>query len=1190
MQTEMINYIKFGVLSPEQSRKLSVVKLTVPDTYNEDGYPIDGGLLDQRLGVIDPGLICKTCGARAKVCPGHFGHIDLVRPVVHSEFSKVVYAMLQSTCQSCHKLLLNDEDIEIVREGIKGINSTGELLKETDSEMKDERAVMFKKLKVVKKCPHCDAIQKKIKFESPTYFYLGDLRLKPNEIKDMLSAISTDDLKVLGMDPSSAKPEWFVIDTLLVPPVNVRPSVTLESGERSEDDLTHKLVDVMRINQRLEQNINAGAPQIIIDDLWELLQYHVNTYFNNETSGIPPARHRSGRSLKTLAQRLKGKEGRFRYNLSGKRVNFSARTVISVDPYINLEQVGVPLEVASKLTVPFYVTEWNMDKAKELIARTEYPGIINVIMKDGKRKRVAETNREELLKAVTPGDIMERQLQDGDMVIFNRQPSLHRMSMMMHRVKVLPGKTFRMNFCVTHPYNADFDGDEMNLHVPQTLEAQAEAKYLMNVEDQIFSPRDGEAIIAGDEDDITGLYILTANGNMLDKEEASYLCGIVGVFELPKPDKEGKYSGKDIFSTIIPKGINVTQKTKNGVFKIENGILTEGYVVKEAYTKSSPLLLEIANVKGMEALKRFIELSARMADAYVTTSGSTVGIIEYDIDKKTSEERDKSISAMLDRIDKIIEQYKNKELEPLIGHTIKQSFEKMVLAELDKMMKIEGDIILKNTDKNNHALQMVEAGARGSIFQFVQMSMLLGQQATQSGGRIKRGYRTNRVLPHIIPGSMTPTSRGFIISNFYRGLSPIDLYMHAIGARGSLVYKGLLTARSGYLQRRLINALQDYYIENDKSVRDVHGNMIQPFYGGDGIDPMKVLLKKRKVSNSMKNDDKRFDAITGEPVGVIAAQSIGEPGTQMILRTFHMAGAISVTATSGLPRVIEIVDTKKKPATPFTYVYIDQEISKNFEKVVDITKRINEVKIKNLIKQSIENFDEGTIRILLDKQIIDSKEITAKFIAGKIAKLENVETSVEKDKIINIKLHTKKAKAIRDMAVRISDLTVNGIEGAGNAIIQQNNKTGEFYVVSSDSNIEEIMELERVNKLKIYTNDIFKMYNKFGIEAARNTIINELYKTFNEQGIRIDNRHLLLLADAMTSSGTIKNVGRHGLSGDKNSVLARAAYEETVKHLVNAAAFGEIDYMKGVTENVLVGKQIELGTGIVQLETKKEDA
>ncbi|MEM3744790.1 MAG: hypothetical protein QW759_03045, partial [Candidatus Micrarchaeaceae archaeon] len=542
MKAEFIKGVTFGLISSEQVRRLSVAKLTIPDTYDEDGYPIDGGLLDQRLGVVDPGLVCKTCGARAKVCPGHFGHIDLVRPVIHPEFAKFIYMLLQSTCQSCHRIMLSNDDIEKVRE------------KANIEELTDEEnAAMIKKLKSTKKCPHCGAVQGKIKLESPTYFYLNGERLKPDIIKDMLSKISDEDLKLLGINPELTRPEWTILDALLVPPVNVRPSITLESGERSEDDLTHKLVDIMRINQRLEQNINAGAPQIIIDDLWELLQYNVTTYFDNEMAGIPPARHRSGRALKTLAQRLKSKEGRFRYNLSGKRVNYSARTVISVDPYIGIDEIGVPLAIAKTLTFPFYVTKWNIDKAKEMLKRTSYPEVLNVILKDGSRKHVSEQNREELLNSLEPGEILERQLVDGDIVLFNRQPSLHRISMMAHKVKVTKGKTFRLNFCSTTPYNADFDGDEMNIHAPQTLEAQAEAMYLMDVKDQIFSPRDGSAIISDGEDGISGAFLLTDENTFLTKSEATYLLGLAGIYELPKEGKNGMYAGRDVFSMLLPK-------------------------------------------------------------------------------------------------------------------------------------------------------------------------------------------------------------------------------------------------------------------------------------------------------------------------------------------------------------------------------------------------------------------------------------------------------------------------------------------------------------------------------------------------------------------------------------------------------------------------------------------------------------
>src|SRR3989338_4245722 len=205
----------------------------------------------------------------------------------------------------------------------------------------------------------------------------------PSEVRDWLAGISDEDLRQIGYDPVYSRPEWMIITALPVPPVSVRPSITLETGERSEDDLTHKLVDIIRINQKLEANINAGAPQLIIEDLWELLQYHVTTYFDNETANIPPARHRSGRPLKTLAQRLKGKEGRFRYNLSGKRVNFSSRTVISPDPNISINEVGVPMMVAEEMTVPFNVTDWNIEACKKLIMSEEYPKALYVLRTDG---------------------------------------------------------------------------------------------------------------------------------------------------------------------------------------------------------------------------------------------------------------------------------------------------------------------------------------------------------------------------------------------------------------------------------------------------------------------------------------------------------------------------------------------------------------------------------------------------------------------------------------------------------------------------------------------------------------------------------------------------------------------------------------------------------------------------------------
>ena len=459
--TKVIDAIRFGLLSPDETRRLSVVEIGTSDTYDEDGAPIAGGLMDQRLGTLEPRQRCRTCGNIAINCPGHFGHIELAVPVVHVEFAKQIYRVLSSTCRSCGSVLLDLETREkLTEQRDQDIKLFGKVSDETIKEILKQA----KKFKRYKECPYCGMVQNVVKFNKPTTFIEIEKeifeeemedevtrRLTPNMIREWFERIPDYDLELLGFKPESARPEWMILQVLPVPPVDVRPSIILESGIRAEDDLTHKLVDIIRINQRLRENIDAGAPTLIIEDLSELLQYHVTTYFNNEVSGIPPARHRSGRTLKSLAQRLKGKEGRFRGNLSGKRVDYSARTVISPDPNLDINQVGVPVHVATKLTVPDVVTERNIDEMRKLVANGPYqhPGALYIIRPDQKRIRLEfVTDRTLISQSIEPGFIIERHLKDGDIALFNRQPSLHRMSIMAHRVKVLPYKTFRMHLTV----------------------------------------------------------------------------------------------------------------------------------------------------------------------------------------------------------------------------------------------------------------------------------------------------------------------------------------------------------------------------------------------------------------------------------------------------------------------------------------------------------------------------------------------------------------------------------------------------------------------------------------------------------------------------------------------------------------------------------------------------------------------
>jgi DNA-directed RNA polymerase subunit A' len=856
---KILDKIKFSLFSPEMVRKMSVTRILVPDTYDDDGYPIDGGLVDTKLGVVDPGLRCKTCGGRVKECPGHFGHIELVRPIMHVEFAKHIYTALKGTCPNCHKLTSKKaEPVKTVVEKeeepeVPSLLESGAVPKEL-IEKPEEKVEKKKKTKKDKKksCPHCEEPLPEMKLLKPTSIYKDKSMMLPSDIRDWLAAISDEDLRELGFDPIYSRPEWMIITALPVPPVSVRPSITLETGERSEDDLTHKLVDIIRINSKLEANINAGAPQLIIEDLWELLQYHVTTYFDNETANIPPARHRSGRPLKTLAQRLKGKEGRFRYNLSGKRVNFSARTVISPDPRIKIGQVGVPKAIAEELTLPISVTEWNVDECKKLIMSEEHPKAVYIIRPDGKRLRVGETEelKKELTENLKVGWIIERQAMNGDISIFNRQPSLHRISMMAHEIKVLPGRTFRLNPVTIPPYNADFDGDEMNLHMIQTEEAQAEARYLMSVSRQILSPRHGHAIIKPQEDHISGLYFLTHEKTLFTKDQASYLMYLIGENKLPAPDKKDMFSGRMLFSMLLPEEVNCKLISKLGEeIVVRRGKLIRGAI--ESKAMESELLEQAFISKGHEFTEDFLNKATLLALEAISIEGLSVSLSDYTLSDKAYEKLKSTTGKMNREIDNLIMQYKNKSLERSPGLSLKETLERLIVDITSKTRNDVGNIVEEDLTIENPSIIMAKIGARGSLLNAIQMSAIVAQQTVRNK-RLTRGYR-RRTLPYFKPGLLTGNEKGFVYASFRKGLTPYEFFHHAMGGREALVNTAIRTARSGYMQRRLINALQDLVVYDDQTVRNADMSIIQFTYGGDGKDPM--VATKAEAVDMAKQDD-----------------------------------------------------------------------------------------------------------------------------------------------------------------------------------------------------------------------------------------------------------------------------------------------------------------------------------------------
>ncbi|ESS09242.1 MAG: DNA-directed RNA polymerase, subunit A' [uncultured archaeon A07HN63] len=914
MQTpKQLDSIDFGLMDPETYRDISATKVITADTYDDDGYPIDMGLMDPRLGVIDPGLECRMCGQHSGSCPGHFGHIELAAPVIHVGFTTLIRRLLRATCRECGRLTLTEIEMEEFREELDRVD---DLNKDPDTVLKSA----VRQARKADTCPHCSEPQADIKHEKPTTYYevqnvlsgeyseiiaeamqpddededdegispqalsdetgipldrINDIlggefrpreegrraledaldidlteedmnKLMPSDIRDWFEEIPDEDIEVLGIDAEGSRPEWMILTVLPVPPVTARPSITLDNGQRSEDDLTHKLVDIIRINQRFMENREAGAPQLIIEDLWELLQYHVTTFVDNEISGTPPARHRSGRPLKTLSQRLKGKEGRFRGSLSGKRVNFSARTVISPDPTLSLNEVGVPDRVASEMTITINVTERTIEEAKQYVSNgpETHPGANYVKRPDGRRLKVTEKNCEELATKIEAGWEVNRHLIDGDIVIFNRQPSLHRMSIMAHEVVVMPYKTFRLNTTVCPPYNADFDGDEMNMHALQTEEARAEARVLMRVQEQMLSPRFGENIIGAIQDHISGTYLLTHDNPEFTETQALDLLRATQVDDLPEPDgenEEGPYwTGRTIFSLLLPDGLDLEFESSAGdTVLIENGELVEGTIDEDAVGAFGGEVVDTVIKKHSKTRARIlVNEVAALAMRSIMHFGFSIGIDDESIPPVAEEQVNEAIDTAYDRVEELIEAYEAGELESLPGRSVDETLEMKIMQTLGKARDSAGEIAEEHFDDDNPAVVMANSGARGSMLNLTQMAGCVGQQAVR-GERINRGYE-DRTLAHYEQDDLSADAHGFVENSYRSGLNPQEFFFHAMGGREGLVDTAVRTSKSGYLQRRLINALSELEVKYDGTVRDTSDRVVQFEFGEDGTSPTKV--------------------------------------------------------------------------------------------------------------------------------------------------------------------------------------------------------------------------------------------------------------------------------------------------------------------------------------------------------------
>jgi len=457
--------VQFGITNPDEILRRSVVEVITDKTY-QGNNPVPGGVFDSRLGVIDSGKICPTCKHTNMKCQGHFGHISLARPVYLYQFLEYVEKILYCVCLNCSNLYFArdaEHTTELTKSPLEGVTRLSNIRAET-VEWKGKAAKAAKG--GIVPCTFCGtSVLKKVEkilgsVCSLQSAILGGeettVPIQPEMVLRCFQRMSEDVIRALGFNPKYSHPAWMICTVLAVPPLTVRPPVVMDDNQRMDDDLSHKLIDIVRANQKLREQIDKGQPKEYIEQHSNHLEFHVATYVDNDIKGISPAAQRSGRPLKTLKSRMGAKTGRVRGNLMGKRVDFSARSVITPDANIDVDELGVPIEIATNLTKPEIVTPYNRDRLIMYIRNgpAKHPGAKSVYIKNDKRSISLKYINADMIE-LNEGDIVHRHLIDGDHVLFTRQPSLHKGSMECHRVKVLPYSTFRLNVSATKPYNAD---------------------------------------------------------------------------------------------------------------------------------------------------------------------------------------------------------------------------------------------------------------------------------------------------------------------------------------------------------------------------------------------------------------------------------------------------------------------------------------------------------------------------------------------------------------------------------------------------------------------------------------------------------------------------------------------------------------------------------------------------------------
>ena len=1334
----------------------SAVHVTEAATYH-GGAPRQNGPMDTAMGVIDRAIACRTCGQFAPACPGHHGHVELVRPVMHPSHFAVrrVMSVLTCVCWECSRLLRTETNAPALARA---------------SKLKCARGVRFaaarEACRLVRRCDACGHVQPRVmrvgqgSWSFAIETSAGREPTSVERIHTTLDRITDEDALAMGFDPSFTHPRRLMFTALPVLPPHVRPAVSLNPSVVNQDDLTSTLSVIVKRNALLRKQMADGTAPLVWRASEQMLAYGVHCWIDGTDVPVPVTGFvrgcSAGKSIKSIRRRIEGKQGLVRQNLLGKRTDFTARTVITGDPGVSIREVGVPLSIANNLTFPERVTPRNVAELTRLAA-TGPEGTLRsrgarfIVRRNGQRQSLAVNPS---FAPLEEGDTVERQLRDGDVVIFNRQPSLHRMSLMAHRVRVMHHSTFRLNLSCTTPYNADFDGDEMNMHVPQTHEARAEAALLMTPPTQIVSPQNNRPVMSIVQDTLLGAAVLTQRDSFLDKAEMWQLAMEIGATELPVPAivrPEPRWTGKQLFSMLLPDTVSLDTVASTHTddatsaddtrVRIRRGELTCGYTCKRTLGNvEQGLVHTIASDCGCERAADFIDALQRLVAAWLSLRPLSVSIGDFLVDDATQAQIGRELEACGRSVRKLGEELGRRAVEVRPGLTAEATIEAACCTELNRARDAIGKLVTSAVARsNNMRLMTTVACSKGSLLNIAQTIGCVGQQSVDG----QRPEKPNgRCLPCFARAGGwvdEPSSRGFVASSYIQGLTPAEVFFHAMGAREGLIDTAVKTSETGYTQRRLVKVAEAMRVGHNGAVVDATGTVVQWLYGDDGLDGACVetqspyaltldraafedrcctaesaprllaaydtirrtwrssrrahgfanvarlvalaetvgtaikpigagavvelahafLARLPPLSSAIFESEMharcgRLDAAqaawlvaelgrrlrraavhAGEMVGSIAAQSIGEPATQMTLNTFHSAGCAS-QLLQGVPRLKELLNATPNIRTPTLRIYVHGEEQEAAARAVQATLVYRTVQCvaseaeicyepdgREAAREAdqplvdaywempdddvAEMFERGAcspwvVRVVLDaSRLVDARlavsDVARRVGAGLAAVF--VHAADDNDDAAVVRVRARQPGTYADAVATMHAVLavhVGGVAGISGAVVTKTSELGwgacgramptaQWVVDTIGASFVEVAKMPLVDKSRLYCNDVLAMNEVLGIEVARAVLVNELRAVIEDNGSYVNHRHIALLCDVMTYRGDVASFTRHGLGRSDAGFLARCSFEETIEVLHTAATFGDRECIrdKGVTANIIFGQMAPVGTGCCHL-------